>query len=219
MSQKFPIKLYWYRSRENFARYIDNYLRGEVHFSSWKDVNDPMEGYFLYYPQHDSIERLIGEKSKFKICCFSKSYSNYLLWSYYAQGHTGVCLEYEVYELPQNIIKRCIKYRKSIPTFDNTKTDKEQAIDCLTHKLVFWRKEEEIRLLSYNSPTSDMVIGELQSITIGRRFIEVIGDNDHKKIFDNLRSFKQNNPAFPIFEIMNINPDGTMERTRTHKFG
>ena len=88
-------RLFWYRSRENFAKYIDNYLQGKIHFSSWRNVNDPMEGYFTYYPQYDVISQLISEKNKYKICCFSKSYSNFLLWSHYAKDHKGVCLEYE----------------------------------------------------------------------------------------------------------------------------
>lgn len=217
--QKFPLKLYWYRSSDNFAEYINNYLQGKIHFSSWKAVNDPMEGYFLYCPQHDSIATLIGEKSRIKICCFSKSYSNYLLWSYYAQGHSGVCIEYEVNELPENISKRCVKYRKIIPAFDSTKTDKEQAIDCLTHKLAFWSREEEIRLLSYDSSSPDVKIGEMKSVTIGRRFIDLEGDENHRTISEQLRSFKNCNPGFPIYQIMNINPDGTMERTITNMFG
>lgn len=218
MSKKFPFKLYWYRSSRNFAEYIDGYLQGKIHFSSWRDVNDPMEGYFIYYPQHDSIMNLIGEKGKFKICCFSKTYSNYLLWSYYAQGHSGVCIEYEVNKLPQNVIKRCVKYRKSIPTFDREKPDKEQAIDCLTQKLTFWRNEEEIRLLSYDSHSSDMKIGEMKSITIGSRFDDLFVDGDYRRICNQLRYFKDNNPDFHIFKITNIKPDGTMVRTRTKMF-
>ena len=219
MSKIFPFTLYRYRSSNNFANYIEDYLQGKIHFSPWREVNDPMEGYFIYYPQYDSIANLIEEKGKFKICCFSKSYSNYLLWSYYAQGHSGVCIEYEVKELPQNVIKKCVKYRKSIPTFDSAKTDKEQAIDCLTQKLTFWRKEEEIRLLLYDSPDPDVKIGEMKSITIGRRFSDLMQDEDHRRICSQLRYFKRNNPNFPIFKIMNINPDGTMERARTEMFG
>lgn len=218
MPQKFPFTLYWYRSSNNFAKYIDSYLQGKIHFSSWKAVNDPMEGYFLYCPHRDSISTLIGEKSKIKICCFSKCYSNYLLWSYYAEDHSGVCIEYEVNELPENVFKRCVKYRKTIPTFDRTKTDKMQAIDCLIHKLSFWRMEEEIRLLSYDIPCSDMKIGEMKSITIGRRFFDRIGDQDHSKICNHLRDFMRDNPDFPIYQIMDISSDGTMERAITTNF-
>ena len=89
----------------------------------------------------------------------------------------------------------------------------------MTHKLAFWSRVEDIRLLSYDSSSPDVKIGEMKSVTIGRRFIDLEGDENHRTISEQLRSFKNCNPGFPIYQIMNINPDGTMERTITNMFG
>jgi len=36
------------------------------------------------------------------VACFSRSYTNFLMWSHYASSHTGICLEFEVDIDPQN---------------------------------------------------------------------------------------------------------------------
>lgn len=117
-----------------------------------------MEGYFTYFPQHDEICELITEKNKYRICCFYKSYSNYLLWSHYAKDHKGVCLEYEFDAsfFPRSITRRVIKYKKEIPQFDRNEPIDKQAVQMLTHKLNFWRYEEEVRLLLYDADYSDI---------------------------------------------------------------
>jgi len=37
------------------------------------------------------------------VACFSKDYNSFLMWSHYASGHTGVCLEFDVTEESENI--------------------------------------------------------------------------------------------------------------------
>ena len=36
------------------------------------------------------------------VACFSESNTNYLMWSHYASGHTGICLEFEMDADPEN---------------------------------------------------------------------------------------------------------------------
>ena len=40
--------------------------------------------------------------SSSSVVCFSRSCSNFLMWSHYASGHTGICLEFEVEIDPAN---------------------------------------------------------------------------------------------------------------------
>ena len=216
-------RMFWYRSRENFAKHIDDYLQGKIHFSSWQNVNDPMEGYFTYFPQHDEIGELIMEKNKYKICCFSRNYSNYLLWSHYAKDHKGVCLEYEFDTafFPRRITRRVIKYKKVIPQFDRNEPIDKQAVQLLTHKLNFWRYEEEVRLLLYDAPYSDIKIGELKSITLGLRFMADFANHDEDliKICNKIRELKQNQPEFELYYINNVQADGKLSRSQTRIFG
>ena len=234
-SERTIIYLYWYRPRENFANHIDSYLNGNIHFSSWKNVNDPMEGYFTYFPQKDTIQNLISEKNRYKICCFSKHYSNYLLWSHYAKDHKGVCLEYEfdTKNFPYNLIKKDIIYRKEIPNFNSKLPIKDQAVIFLSKKLIFWKYEEETRLLLYDSNNSDIPIssfGKLKSITFGCNFFTDADENHSfnlacyksedktKNIYNEIKSYKKANTDIELYHINSINPDGTMTRTTTKRF-
>ena len=222
-----PIHLYWYRSMENFAIHMEEYLSGIVHFSSWQNVNDPMEGYFSYYPQHDDVTMLVSEKNRYKICCFSRTCSNYLLWSHYAKDHKGVCLEYEVIpkNLPECIILKNIVYRKEIPEFDRTKDIKDQAKKFLTHKLSFWRYEKETRLLLFDSENSNLKLISPISITFGCRFFdEYNGITDKEieirnKIIDKLREEKKVNKELIYYSINNITLNGEIIRSETKRLG
>ena len=40
--------------------------------------------------------------SNSSVACFSKNWSNFLMWSHYASGHSGICLEFEVELDPVN---------------------------------------------------------------------------------------------------------------------
>ena len=97
----------------------------------------------------------------------------------------------------------------------------------LTHKLNFWRYEEEVRFLLYDGVETDIGIGELKSITFGLKFIEDLSnknnlDNQDKnliKIDREIRIFKKNKPNFELYTINNIQPDGNFIRTLTQHFG
>ena len=45
----------------------------------------------------DSLDKLFAQfLSNSRVVCFSKNHTNFLMWSHYASGHTGMCLEFEV---------------------------------------------------------------------------------------------------------------------------
>ena len=219
-----PVHLYWYRSMENFANHMEEYLSGKIYFSSWRNVNDPMEGYFSYYPQHDDVTMLVSEKNRYKICCFSRTCSNYLLWSHYAKDHKGVCLEYEVIpnNLPECIILKNIIYKKEIPEFDRTKDIEEQAVEFLTHKLSFWRYEKETRLLLHDSNDPNVQFMTPKSITLGCRFFENNGITEQEiekrnKIIAGLIEARKFNRELIYYSINNIKLNGEIIRTETER--
>ena len=50
-----------------------------------------------------SLDELFSQfLSNSSVACFSKSCTNFLMWSHYASGHTGICLEFEVDIDPTN---------------------------------------------------------------------------------------------------------------------
>ena len=96
---------------------------------------------------------MINKMSRF--ACFTEKNSNLPMWSHYANGHTGVCLEYDISLISDvYIINRFfpVKYVNKLP--DGTsllaqeKTLRFSFMDyILIHKLSDWSYESEWRLI------------------------------------------------------------------------
>ena len=111
------MKIYKYRSYQRLDFLFDIICNGFVHCSNYKELNDPFEGQFIHIeggvtfpvtfpPAIPRIERTtksvneVYNSKKFKICSFSKTYDDVRLWSYYAEGHKGIAIEFEI---PENL--------------------------------------------------------------------------------------------------------------------
>lgn len=73
------------KADENFIQYVFNYAyNSEQQNNMWEAINQV-----------------------FSITCFANSFDNILMWSHYANKHTGICVEYDFTSLPLtcNIIK------------------------------------------------------------------------------------------------------------------
>jgi hypothetical protein len=177
------MKLYRYMCDNTFNKYLPSILKGEVHLSQWREFNDPMEGYFQYLlhsdPQH-VVNAIVSEKTEYRVCCFSKKYTKYLLWSYYANKHKGVCLEYEVSrkQLPQDVILQPIDYSNTLPQLDASIQPDEQARKFLLKKTMPWQHELEVRLLCRNAKNTEIPFGELTGIILGVRRSEGVIQNE-----------------------------------------
>lgn len=85
------------------------------------------------------------------ICCFSKNNDNILMWSHYAQNHSGVCLKFDLkkdivfftYPFPVN-------YKADFPTI-NVITDHNWPITSVVSKHEGWRYEEEVRVVKIDN--------------------------------------------------------------------
>lgn len=193
------MKLYRFVSNENVhkhmkedknSQYMERLLRGDVYLSSFHALNDPMEGAFAYELENNnnnfSLKEITSEISKYRICCFTKSYRNFLLWSYYANGHKGVCFEYEVDQNALNTEKTFISpvnYSSSLHNFIPFLTAESQALQIIMTKLAFWKHENEMRLISRRHNDLDAVndnminVGKLTKIIFGMKFDKYDGKN------------------------------------------
>lgn len=133
------------RSSEEKRRVVDMLKEPRCFMARWQDLNDPMEGYFRYYENHlgDSVSE---SKKQFRVCSFSRYFSNSLLWSYYADGFSGVCVAVEI----EDKFLKPVVYEDDIPEFEDfgDKTPDEMAIIALTRKLSYWRHEAEVRAIA-----------------------------------------------------------------------
>ncbi|MEJ8768173.1 DUF2971 domain-containing protein [Prevotella sp. HCN-7019] len=131
---------YKFRSLQNLKRFIDIILNERLYASRYDELNDPMEGVYLTNPSNGYIIQLLrAKKYKTKICSLSEDYRHTLLWSHYADGHTGCCIE--VSAVNEREQPTTVRYIENIPVVNDMKEGKE----LLSHKSIVWEYEKEVR--------------------------------------------------------------------------
>lgn len=145
--------LYKYRGIQSFRFFTDIILKKRLYAAPYFDLNDPMEGRYLYSQSGGSIDEdmrrlLKGEKEKIRICSLSRDPNNELMWSHYAEGHKGVAIGLEVDRSMYEV--RPIKY-DGLHQVGLHNFHIGSAIDVLSHKLDVWRYEEEERVFVRNN--------------------------------------------------------------------
>lgn len=99
--------LYKYVRKDVLQKILES---GRLSIKSVDQFNDPFEGRWQHsikmeLPEHENAEvgqldKLIIEsndmRSEYKITCFSATPLNGLMWSHYADCHTGACLEFKI---------------------------------------------------------------------------------------------------------------------------
>ena len=115
---KVPDKLYIYRSwsesqkcrTKEILEYHQLYLSDPLSF------NDPFDCQMqIYAPNYD----INDFSANVGIRCFSATYNNILMWSHYADGHRGLCIEFDAKELLKRDFGEIIKvrYRRNMPRY------------------------------------------------------------------------------------------------------
>lgn len=90
-------------------------------------------------------------KRDFRVACFSQVKDSILMWSHYAENHTGFCIEYDFSHSPLKQHLHPVQYtkeRKFIPgTFANSDGAMANHIiyEAALHKFEGWKYEEEWR--------------------------------------------------------------------------
>ena len=82
------------------------------------------------------------------VTCFSELKDNVLMWSHYAQGHKGICLEFDTsFELFRKAFP--VKYTKTIPKIRPASIileDSDPFMPMITTKADYWAYEKEWRV-------------------------------------------------------------------------
>ena len=130
---------------------MDIFRNNRLYLGHFNDLNDPMEAMFNASELTNyQIQQIKLKKPNIVIGCFSKTYSDVLMWTHYADNHLGCCVEFEIIEGD---------YLEPI-TYDTQIVNPseagllEQCIDILTHKLSPWQYEQEVRYLKVIDPES-----------------------------------------------------------------
>jgi hypothetical protein len=193
-------KIYKFCSLNEFSR--DIIITGKFFFSDWEKMNDPMEGYFQYYTHEHTqqeIEAIYTEKNKYGISCFSKEYTEILMWSHYADNHRGICIEVEIDNKlckKENIKKQNIKYLETIQMLIKDDGTSPDTIELLGKKINKWKYEKEVRMFcSGKNQTKE--IGTITKIILGVRckdndLIQTYIDNKNIQIVETNINFDTN---------------------------
>jgi len=136
--------LYKYRSLENLERFLDIIIDRKLYGALYKEMNDPMEGYFQYSPVINKalVRSILDGKNRRYICSLSKKSNIGLMWTHYANENKGCCLEVKI---TSKIWERLdVDYQDKIPTLNAHTTIQ----DVLKVKALMWKYEDEVRYLS-----------------------------------------------------------------------
>ncbi|WP_027375663.1 DUF2971 domain-containing protein [Kaistella palustris] len=102
--------------------------------------------------QQDAIMR--EERDKFKICCFSEKNDNLLMWSHYADKHSGMCCGFEFPIDNGKFSIQPVRYEKEIHEVEGKSESGKIIRHWLTSKSVDWEYEKEFRAILKSDKTS-----------------------------------------------------------------
>jgi hypothetical protein len=81
-----------------------------------------------------------------RLCSFTSSIDNILLWSHYANSHKGLCIEFDAEQLPIASAMK-VHYQDNYPSVDYPMPDDARGFAAVLTKSRVWEYENEFRLL------------------------------------------------------------------------
>ena len=199
-----PETLFRYRpiSSKSWANLLDRELKSlekaYLWFSSFEDLNDPMEGY-IEHSIHTVIKQIslladtsqladvatsfLNTRKTTAVCSMSTSYENGMMWSLYANTHQGLCIEYEPRSIMDWMVESMpllpVVYSQKPPLLFNSLNDfmsimneqnfEQIATSMLATKVEHWRGEEEFRFIKPKPGKFHHHVEAIKSITIGAK--------------------------------------------------
>lgn len=128
-------KLYKYFS--NVENGITSLKKKVIHLDNPNEFNDPFETNDVVLP------------NDCKVSCFSEINNSILMWSYYANKHQGICIEFDVALLNKvNELNRRIQRNITRVTYSPLKANIKNPTDSLFYKAEEWSHEREWRIVS-----------------------------------------------------------------------
>lgn len=188
------MKLYKFRPLGDdlsFCRAKEILRTGEFWCSRFWELNDPMEGVFLFNAVDGvDVREVFSGKERYVICSFSgeEAFSNPAIWGYYANAFKGVAIEIEV---PDNKIKE-MNYVKDVDHWremEESLTPDERVKKILTTKLDQWERENEFRFLRGSEEPAAKQIGEIKAVHFGDPYGNTVNALDIVNNSQGLRRF------------------------------
>jgi len=183
----FRYDLFTHQNRNSLFKYypfnqftLDALVNGYFYLASSEQLNDPIE---LPYDSLSADKTNLFLRPNFRLASFSNNENSMLMWSHYAENHTGLMVEYCFEgELPEGVGIQKVSYSHT------TKRYKEKKHYLFNQYMLTknedWSYEKEVRLFAYKK---DKIYYEkvsypikidnkanvyIKSITVGYKFPE-----------------------------------------------
>lgn len=198
-----------------FERNVNTIANNQIYLPTKDELNDPTEGFYDDASFIKLLETLKGYSSevkkqyyklsdKFKnigVYSLSKNNDNELLWAYYASGHTGFAIEYDIDILKESLNHNAyfqlvfdldVDYVERIPQVDisllHDKNPNLMLKTFLGSKSLSWEHEDEYRLIFDGNGLFDIDYRAITGIYFGYRMHE----DEEDFIMDKLKGRRLN---------------------------
>lgn len=191
-----------FRYREFNDRSLEIFKNRELWFATPDSFNDPFDCQVDYKealyqtikelelsPDINTLLQRLDEKiQKAKVCCFSQTKKNQLMWAHYADKHKGFCIgfkasnllgygnnlttgvlpvDYKYLNPYQDITKNFLVLLGLGSEIQISKLSDQFLKSALTTKYTGWKYEKEVRLISTKIETLKFQPQSINSITFG----------------------------------------------------
>lgn len=145
-------------------------------------------------------------QQKVKISCFSETYNNILMWSHYAQNHTGFCIEYNIsnLELTNSFKKQLFPVFYTPKPIDMSKAILSKQKEIFENILIInksedWKYEREWRYITSSEDDSKFIMPvKPKAIYLGTKISE-----KNKNIMLEIANNEYQIPCYELQQQMN----------------
>lgn len=154
-----PGVLHKYRGLSNLSFALDILVNQRMFAAEFKELNDPMEGTYLYEEgtlSPSQIDAIYEKKMAYRLLSLSETPTNMLMWTHYAEGHSGMVVGVSVTDPAADI--EMVRYVDNLTINMHTHN---LAKEILTKKFTMWEYEREHRVFIKHVSFVNVQIEEL----------------------------------------------------------
>lgn len=146
--------LYKFRSisGESFRYTQDIFINRRLFLPPASMLNDPNEGVAVidiknqYRVWGNQLEER-NRQQRIRICAFTETHKNSVVWSHYADEHRGICIEFDSDKVDtKNGLLRQVNYSNTLPTLGHNSGADERT--AFLNKTKEWAYEKEWRYIT-----------------------------------------------------------------------
>ncbi len=206
-----------------FERDVMTLANNQLYLPTKDGFNDPTEGVYgddalqIFFNVFSESSHNVEEQynkftekfGKVGVYSLSKTFDNELLWAYYASGHTGFAIEYDIDILEQSLnyntyaqqlYKFDVEYLNDVPQINLSTIRGNEIVEMLKRfigtKSSSWAHEKEVRLIFENTGLFEIDYKAVTAIYFGCR----MPDSDIDYIMKKLKS-----RWLKYFKMVNVN--------------